>query len=331
MSPNDSAAPGGALPSLVADVGGTNTRVALAGPGGVVPGSVRRYANAGRASLGAVLAAYLAEERAAVGAVCVAVAGPVRDGVGRMTNLDWRIDAADLAGATGATRVAVLNDLAAQGHALGQIPAAALRPVLQGRGLPGSDAAQLVIGIGTGFNAAPVHPGPGGRVVPASECGHVTLPVRSAEELALMRHLETAHGFAGVEDALSGRGIERLDAWLASTGSAPAVAPREAEAILAALAAGEARAEAVAALAVRLIGRVAGDLALTHLPFGGIYLIGGVARAFAPHLDRFGFAAAFRDKGRFSDFMSEFSIFVVEDDFAALTGCARFLATAPAG
>ncbi len=76
---------------------------------------------------------------------------------------------------------------------------------------------------------------------------------------------------------------------------------------------------------VRMLGTVAGNLALIHLPFGGIYLIGGVARAFTPHLADFGFAEAFRDKGRFAGFMQNFRVSVIEDDYAALTGCAVYL------
>ncbi len=77
---------------------------------------------------------------------------------------------------------------------------------------------------------------------------------------------------------------------------------------------------------VRILGTVAGNLSLIQLPFGGVYLIGGVARAMTPHLDRFGFDAAFRDKGRFAGFMGNFSVSVIEDDFAALIGCAGYLA-----
>jgi glucokinase len=62
-----------------------------------------------------------------------------------------------------------------------------------------------------------------------------------------------------------------------------------------------------------------------HLPFGGIYLIGGVARHFAPHLLRLGFQDAFYDKGRFSDFMEQFPVHLVDDDYAALTGSAAHL------
>jgi glucokinase len=74
-----------------------------------------------------------------------------------------------------------------------------------------------------------------------------------------------------------------------------------------------------------MLGAVAGNLALIQLPFGGVYLIGGVARAMAPWLDEFGFPAAFRDKGRFAGLMDGFGVGVVEDDFAALTGCAAHL------
>lgn len=40
-----------------------------------------------------------------------------------------------------------------------------------------------------------------------------------------------------------------------------------------------------------------------------------------------GFAENFRDKGRFSAFMDDFPVCIVEDDYAALTGCAAYLAT----
>jgi len=64
---------------------------------------------------------------------------------------------------------------------------------------------------------------------------------------------------------------------------------------------------------------------LIQLPFGGVYLVGGVARAFAPFLNDYGFGDAFRDKGRFAGFMNNFPVHVVEDDYAALTGSAAHL------
>ena len=79
---------------------------------------------------------------------------------------------------------------------------------------------------------------------------------------------------------------------------------------------------------VRMLAAVAGDLVLATLPYGGVFLIGGVVRAMQPFLERFGFADAFCDKGRFSEFMTQFPVSVIEDDYAALTGCAVHLAAA---
>ncbi|NEY89117.1 glucokinase [Tabrizicola oligotrophica] len=313
--------------ALVADIGGTNTRVALADGEVVRDGSIRRYANAGFADLETVLRRYLDETgNPGVSGVCVAAAGPVRDGVATMTNLDWTITGTGLTAATGAAQTAILNDLQAQGHALGRIAPAHLRQVIAGPKKPGG--AMLVVGLGTGMNAAPVHETPWGRVVAASECGHISMPVRTDEDHRLAKFVAEvgphAHGFAGVEDVLAGRGLERVYAFAAH--EAGRTADKRGAEIMADVAAGETLACTAAQLYIHLLGQELGNLALIHLPFGGIYLIGGVARAMQPWFDRMALAAHFRDKGRFAEFMGSFSVEIVEDDYAALTGCAAYLA-----
>jgi glucokinase len=318
--------------AIVADIGGTNTRVALADGARVRPDSIAKFSNAGHDSLEPILRRYLDEAGlAGVDGVCVAAAGPVRDGVAEMTNLSWVIDAAQLTRATGADRVAILNDLQAQGQALGQIAPEFLRPVIAAPAQPG--AAMLVVGLGTGINAAPVHNTPWGRVVPPSECGHMSMPIRDARDLALARFIETwgehAHGFAGAEDALAGRGIEHIHAFV--TQEAGQLAPASSAEIMAALDAGDPLARETARLYCHILGAWLGNLALVHLPYGGIYLIGGMSRAMTPWFDEMGLAASLRDKGRFGAFMANFPVWVVEDDFAALTGCATYLANGGKG
>jgi glucokinase len=306
--------------SLVADIGGTNTRVALARGPVVDRDTVTRYANAEHPDLSAVLARYLADtgvRDAQITGVCVAAAGPVHDGVADLTNLDWRIDRATLARALSADKVAVLNDLQAQGHAIGHIDAADLAVVVpQPEASPW--ASKLVIGLGTGFNACPVFDTAGGRFVPPSEAGHVSLPACDGQMEALVAAMVRDHGFASVEEVLSGRGITYLHRVLHGETLEPT-------AIMARLTAGEAQATETGRAFVRITGTVVGDLALNHLPFGGIYLVGGVTRAIAPWLGPFDMAGAMRAKGRFSGFMEQFGVFVVSDDYAALTGCASHL------
>ena len=307
--------------NLVADIGGTNTRVALAHGPMVDRTTVQRYANAEETSLDAVLSAYLDKAGVVPGqitGVCVAAAGPVHDGVAKLTNLDWQIDRDRLAQALPAARVAVLNDLQAQGHAIGHIDAAELDRVIAQPEVP-PHATKLVVGLGTGFNACPVFEIAGGRFVPPSEAGHLSLPSCNGRMQALIDAMLRDYGFASVEEVLSGRGISYLQRVLHDEEASPA-------AIMERLAAGEPQAEATGAALVEIFGTVVGDLALTHLPFGGIYLVGGVTRALAPYLDRFGFANHLRAKGRFAGFMEQFGVFVLRDDYAALTGCAAHIA-----
>ncbi len=312
------------LYNLVADIGGTNTRVALVHGREIVAGTVRRYANADHPGLESVLRRFSSDEGGVdVRAACVAVAGPVRHGRATMTNLDWTIDEGTLARATGAETTAILNDLQAQGFALGHIAADKIRTVIPFPDTAPGEA-QLVIGVGTGFNAAPVFGTRRQRIVPASESGHVNLPVRDEADMRLCRFVSTAHGFPAVEDVLSGRGLERIYLWLGTEAGEPRdVAAAE---IMSALQVGDdPRATEAARVFIRMLGTVAGNLALIQLPFGGVYLIGGVARAMGPWMQQFGFAEAFRDKGRFAGFMANFGVGVIEDDYAALTGCAAYL------
>lgn len=306
---------------LVGDVGGTNTRVAMARGGTVLPETIRRYSNRDFANLAPVLRQYRSDEPGPdpLGA-CVAVAGPVSDGKAELTNLDWSIDATRLIEATGARHAAILNDLQAQGHALGHIADDKCQSIIDVPARPG--AARLVIGVGTGFNAAPVHETAHGRFVPPSESGHANLPIRTDAEMGLCSFVSTAHGFPAVEDVLSGRGLEQVYRWLSSEAGTH-------DELLAAEIMGQIdsnpRAQAAVRQFVRILGTVAGNLALIHLPFGGVYLVGGVARAMAPHLTAMGFDQAFRDKGRFAGFMGNFPVSLVNDDFAALAGGAAHL------
>jgi glucokinase len=302
---------------LAADVGGTNTRLAICRGTTPETDTVRRFENARYGSLEDVLAAYRTEIPTPVAAACVAVAGPVSAGTGRLTNRDWEITAPALCAATGAGAGYVINDLEAQGHALDHV---AGNPIFGGPADP--SGTRLVVGVGTGFNAAPVHRTRAGTHVAASEAGHVSLPVWDAESLRLARSIQHECAFASVEEVLSGRGLLRLLAHVDGTETAG----MDGHDILAkARATPDSAAARAVALMAEILGRVVGDLALIHLPGGGVYIIGGMARALAPWIAGPDFVRGYLDKGRFSDFLRSYPVALVEDDFAALTGCAGFV------
>ncbi|WP_112309424.1 glucokinase [Pseudogemmobacter bohemicus] len=317
--------------AILADIGGTNTRVALADGGQVVEGSIRRFPNAEYKARGqdiaAILRDYLGTANVAVDGVCVAAAGPVQDGVATMTNLDWVMDADKLRRATGARRVSILNDLQAQGHALGHIAPDCLRPLIEGAALPGQT--MLVVGLGTGVNAAPVYGHGAERVVPPSESGHMNMPVRNEEDLALLGFVEgllRERGeipHCGVEEVLAGRGLANLYSF--TTHQAGGHGGKSSAGILDLMTVGDPAALAAARLYSHILAGFLSDLALSYLPWGGIYLIGGMARAMTPWFPQNQLAEQFREPRRVDLLTHAFRVSVVEDDYAALTGCAAWL------
>jgi glucokinase len=303
---------------LVGDIGGTNTRLALADGPNVRFDTVAKFKNAQYDSLETVIKIYMSVQGSPdCDGACVAVAGPVKDGVGRLTNVDWKLDRAALAAATQAERAEVINDLQAQGFALGHHLPGTLQPVVEGAAVEG--ATKLVVGVGTGMNIAVAFETPSGRYVPPAEAGHISLPLATDDDWSLARWLDNRFGFASVEEAISGRGLEHIHEW-ASGGLKLSTKD-----ILEAANRNEAKPVKAVHTFVRLLGALTGDYALITMPEGGVFLIGGMVQAVSPWMKSGGFDAAFRRKGRFSAFMEQFPVHVVTDDYAALSGAAAYL------
>ena len=311
--------------TLLADIGGTNTRVALARAGILQNTSLMRYENAKYASFDAVLGAYLrAQGNVRCTHAAIAVAGPVQDGRADVTNLDWIIEDSGVAAVTGARKVLILNDLQAQGYALDSLPDSAITQILQGNiAKPG--ATRLVVGLGTGFNAVQVYHRADGLFVPPSECGHSALPYMGKTEADLAQYVAKEGALASIEDVLSGRGLTRTYGFCANLPRSNS-GPHPAKIIEHATLGNDEAAQKSMALFTRVLGGVLGDLALSGLPNGGIFLVGGVARAITPFLNTSDFEHAFRDKGPMRDLMDGFAISLITSDFAALSGGLNALA-----
>ena len=308
---------------LLADVGGTNTRVGLGGAQGLDPVSVQSFSNADHSGLSSIVATYIGQFPGPVTAVCAGVAGPVRDGHAQLTNVDWFIDGQELKEATGARSVHLFNDLQVQGYALDDLPSDSVISLFKGAVVP-AGATRLVMGLGTGCNIAVVHRTAQGLRVPPSETGHTSLPYMEGDAGALIGHLSQTHYHKPIEAALSGPGLSRIFRYL-SGDTLPAAE------IIDCHRRGDIDATDALALFTEILGVAAGNIALAHLPMGGLYFIGGTARAVAPYLAALGFLEHFTAKGPYTPIMREIPIRLVDDDFAALRGCARYLLQSASG
>jgi glucokinase len=299
---------------LLADVGASHTRLARATRQGIYPETAQRFSNAGFSGLASLMATYL--DGAPVEAVCAGVAGPVRHGNAQLTNLDWSIDAAEIAQTCGAQAVHLLNDLQAQAQALNALPAASILPLIAG--VPDPDGPRMVMGLGTGSNIAVAHRVGERLFVPPAEAGHSGLPHMGRAENDLIAALgrEVAHN--PYEGLLSGPGLARLHRLRSGQEQTP-------DLIIAGYEAGLARACETLDMFGRILGAVMGNLALTHMSTGGVYLIGGLARAIAPHFIELGCHEHFCAKGPYMQIMHDMPISLVTDDHAALLGCLHHL------
>ena len=326
---------------LVGDIGGTKTGLALAAPAGegIELSAQTRYPSGQFGCLGDIIARYLEATGAHVETAALAVAGPVRDGRSRTTNLPWEIDAGELEGRFELQRVALLNDLEAVAWgipALAESDLAVLQP-----GAADARGNACVVAAGTGLGQAGLF-WDGRRHRPfATEGGHCSFaPTTDSREIGLLVHLTKRYGHVSWERVVSGMGIGNIYGFLAEQAKTA-----HADAVAQALADGGDLAAAVAMTAAAgacpvcadamdlfacLYGREAGNVALKHMALGGVYLGGGIAPKNLDLLQRSGFLAGFRDKGRMRALMEQIPVRVILDPHTPLRGAARYLDAARA-
>jgi glucokinase len=263
---------------LIADIGGTNARFALAGPEGIA--EVEVLPVAGHPDFADALDAYLAAGRApTIDGVAIAAAGP-RDGDAiLLTNAAWRIEGGTVSRRLGGVPVRVLNDLEAVALGLPALPPGDVEVLAAGAAAPGP-LPMLAANVGTGFGAAVAVPARAGWTALGTESGHMSLAPADADEAALL------DGIGSVEDAFSGPAYARLFGTATQDGGetvSPAHPGDQAQ---------------KRALYSRIFGRVLGDLALATGAWGGVFLTGGVMSDLPRVMDVETVLRAFRAKGK---------------------------------
>lgn len=315
---------------LAGDIGGTKTLLLRARwqAGRLETLAEARFDSAARADLADIVCEFLAGVPAPQ-AACFAVAGPVQAAPGggtqaRITNLPWLLDSDRLARSLGIGRVDLINDLAAVGHGIAMLTPSDVLTVQAGQ--PQADGLRAVIGIGTGLGMALVVPGdPGWRVFP-SEGGHVDFAPLDEQQVRLREFARKRLSIDRVscERLTAGPGLTLIHEFLG--GDAP-----EPEAVAARAEAGDALASAAMQLFAALCGAVAGDLALTCLPFGCLYLAGGVVQKNLPLFSTPAFLDAFYAKGRMAGLLRQVPVRAITEPRVGLLGAAGHAARSGGG
>jgi glucokinase len=317
---------------LLADVGGTNVRFALADTGAARPlltDSIRPYEVADFPSLADAATRYLQESDAHPEHGVFAIAGRIEHDQARMTNHAWQVSRPHLEQVLGLRALQLVNDFVAQAMAVRLLRDADVQAV--GGGPAAVDFAAdadtrsrtfAVVGPGTGLGVGALLLREGRYMALATEGGHVGFAPGNAREIAVLQQLIAQYGHVSNERLVSGGGLVNLhraltqlagDHW--DEGTQPAD-------VTAAADAGDARCIEAIALFCEIFGSVAGDMALALGAWDGVYLSGGLVPRLLPELQASGFRDRFQAKGRYASAMADVPTLAVVHEQPGLLGAA---------
>jgi glucokinase len=317
---------------LVGDVGGTKTSVGLfvRGKRRPEPLVIETFPSREAPRLENIVDRFLKSHPAPVFSACFGIAGPVINGRCKTTNLPWVVSENLMKRRFHWRHVRLLNDLAAAALAVPLLRPSEL--VFLNKGIIEKKGNLALLSPGTGLGQAMMAYRDGEYVPLSSEGGHVSFSPTTEGEVELWRYLREKFGHVSVERVLSGPGLVNIYSWLRDSGrfeeplwlkelmrqGDPAKAISEN-----ALRKEQALCVESLRLYVSMLGNVAGNLALTSMAVGGVYLGGGIPPKILPALKQGSFMKAFMAKGRFAAFLSRVPVRVILNDKASLLGAAQ--------
>lgn len=309
--------------ALVADIGGTNARFALADIHSGMPRLFRQETlpTADYASLPHAAEQYLAKHNAKPALASFAVACPVTGDEIRLTNRAWAFSQRELQASLGLRHQLVINDFGAAALAALAIGDAD-RVILHGAPDRQRTGPITVIGPGTGLGVALlVGDDQRGWQVVETEGGHVSFAPQVEEEQRIADWVAARHhGRCSNERLLSGLGLSYIDAVLAERETLR----DPADIVSAALDGHDVTARRTLARFCSIFGSVVGDAALMH-GAKTVAIAGGIIPRFIPYLKASAFRERFLAKGRFASYLEGVSMHVITHESPGLIGAAAAL------
>jgi glucokinase len=316
---------------VAADIGGTHARFALAkigADGAIALGEVETLRTSEHPSLDAAWETYRARmDRPLPPAAALAFAGPVASDKIQLTNNSWHVRLSGLEERLGVSRLTVVNDFEAVGHAVARADQEHfLHLAGPDHPLP-SHGMVSILGPGTGLGVAHLARSAGsGYRVQATEGGHIGFAPLDAVEDAILARLRERLGRVSVERVVSGPGIVSIYRTLAELEGRD---PPELDDV-AIWQGGLSGEDDLAVAAIErfclALGSLAGDIALVQGGFGGVVIAGGLGYRIRETLRGSGFARRFVLKGRYEELMATIPVKLITHPQPGLFGAAAAFA-----
>jgi glucokinase len=319
---------------LAGEIGATRTRLAAFETEGNRLQCVveKTYMSQEHSGLSEVLAQFVRVEGIPVHSACFGVAGPVRGGRSKISNLPWIIDSRELEKQLKLDAVGLLNDLEAYAYGIDVLESKDF--IVLSQGSEDAEGNRAVISARTGLGMAGLYWDDFRHHPFACEGGHADFAPRDDLQMELLGYLQKKYGRISCERILSGPGIKNIyeflrDAhkadepeWLRGQINAapdpPALISRLALEGKAAIC------DQTLSIFVSVFGAETGNCALNFMSTGGIFIGGSIAAKIVPKMKDPVFMQSFLDKGRMEALLKDIPVKIVLNDDCGLVGAARW-------
>jgi len=314
--------------NLVADIGGTNIRLAITENNNIK--QILTYQCGNFPSLIDVIHHYLTETNL-IGArinACLAIACPVDTDLISMTNLPWKFSQAQLKEELKLNSLTLINDYTAIAMAIPLLNDD--QKVKIGQGEMVKDQPISVCGPGTGLGVANLVNIDGHWHCVGGEGGHTDFAPVDDIDIKILQYLKTLKKRVSYEQLLSGYGLEQIYQALVvikGENTSPDSSAKLTAKDISSQALNGSCLVCQQALSqfCKVLGSFAGNLALTTGSLGGVYIAGGIVPRFIDYVDKSDFRARFETKGRMSHLNKQTPTYIITEEQPGLIGAAAYL------
>ena len=312
---------------LIADIGGTNARFALASRASPWFEQAQTLQCADFATIGQAIDTYLASHQlTSIDGICFAVAGPIQQESVRFTNNHWFIKASELRTRYNTARVQLLNDFESIAYSLANLQPEDISavggdyPVLDKQ----LDFSLAVLGPGSGLGIAGLRQVKQQIMPIATEGGHVGFAPDNPMQDKILKMLHGKFERVSNERLLSGPGLVNIHEALCKINDIdnPGLSP--ADIAVAAREKSDPLCIQSMQLFFEVLGQVAGDTALALGAYQGIYIGGGIAQRYPSQLANSKFREGFENKGRYRKMMEKIPTWLITHKNPGLLGASVF-------
>lgn len=310
---------------IVADIGGTNARFAIAK---VENGKVLSVDNENILKTADYATLQLAWDafgqkigRPMPKAASMAIACPIRGDILKLTNSPWLIRPALLADQLHLDKLILINDFEAIAHATAHCDNDYLKHICGPKRKENPTGITSIVGPGTGLGVGSLMFVDNDYHVIPSEGGHITYAPCDNIDMSILRYLKQHYRRVSAERIISGPGLGNIYDALAASAGLPVSHHSDSNLWEAALKGTDHLAAAALERFCLNFGTFCADTALMQLS-NRVVISGGVGQLIADYLPHSGFGERFVDKGRFERMLAQVHVELLTYPQPGLLGAA---------